>query len=163
MVLHPSKCTSYSNTSSPTRCWCVIRALNHSHTPFLSRAQTTSPTSNPNRSISAPCAAPLGLNSPRDLFFGHPEGFVARYERAIALPPRPLVGRARGSPFFSSSLALAAVAPRKAANSARSVALARRRRERHRRSLERDLLRETFAARARCMHRRGPWPLGPML
>ena len=28
----------------------------------------------------------LGLNSPRDLFFGHPEGFVARYERAIALP-----------------------------------------------------------------------------
>ena len=38
----------------------------------------------------------LGLNSPRDLFFGHPEGFVARYERAIALPPRPRVGRARG-------------------------------------------------------------------
>ena len=31
------------------------------------------------------------------------------------------------------------------------------------RFLERGLLRATFATRARCMHRRGPWPLGPML
>ena len=45
----------------------------------------------------------LGLKSPKDLFFGTRDGLVGRYERAIALPPRPRVGRTRGSPFFPVS------------------------------------------------------------
>ena len=55
----------------------------------------------------------LGLKSAKDLCFGRREGFVARYERANALPPRPRVGRARVRPFFPVSAALAAVPPPK--------------------------------------------------
>ena len=55
----------------------------------------------------------LGLKSAKDLSFGRREGFLARYERANALPPRPRVGRARGCPFFPTPPALAAVAPPK--------------------------------------------------
>ena len=57
--------------------------------------------------------AALGLKSPKDLSFGRREGFVALYERANALPPRPRVGRAGLCPFFTVSAALAAVAPLK--------------------------------------------------
>ena len=55
----------------------------------------------------------LGLKSAKDLSFGRREGFLARYERANALPARPRVGRARVCPFFRVSPALAAVAPLK--------------------------------------------------
>ena len=41
----------------------------------------------------------LGLKSAKDLSFGRREGFLARYERANALPPRPRVGRAGMCPF----------------------------------------------------------------
>ena len=47
--------------------------------------------------------APLGLKSAKDLSFGRREGFLARYERANALPARPRVGRARVCPFFPVS------------------------------------------------------------
>ena len=53
----------------------------------------------------------LGLKSAKDLSFGRREGFLARYERANALPARPRVGRARVRPFFPVGTALAAVAP----------------------------------------------------
>ena len=56
---------------------------------------------------------PLGLKSAKDLSFGRREGFLARYERANALPRRPRVGRPRGCPFFPVAAALAAVAPPK--------------------------------------------------
>ena len=55
----------------------------------------------------------LGLKSAKDLSFGRREGFLARYERANALPARPRVGRARVRPFFPVPRALAAVAPPK--------------------------------------------------
>ena len=55
----------------------------------------------------------LGLKSAKDLCFGRREGFVARYKRANALPPRPRVVRARVCPFFPLPAALAAVAPPK--------------------------------------------------
>jgi hypothetical protein len=55
----------------------------------------------------------LGFKSAKDLSFGRREGFLARYERVNALPPRPRVGRARVCPFFPVSTALAAVAPPK--------------------------------------------------
>ena len=55
----------------------------------------------------------LGLKSAKDLSFGRREGFLARYERANALPARPRVGRARVCPFFPVTAALAAVAPLK--------------------------------------------------
>ena len=42
----------------------------------------------------------LGLKSAKDLSFGRREGFLARYERANALPPRPRVARAGMCPFF---------------------------------------------------------------
>ena len=58
----------------------------------------------------------LGLKSAKDLSFGRREGFLARYERANALPPRPRVGRARLCPFFPVRPALAALHPRRAAN-----------------------------------------------
>ncbi len=58
-------------------------------------------------------ATALGLKSAKDLSFGRREGFLARYERANALPPRPRVGRARVCPFFPVAAALAAVAPPK--------------------------------------------------
>ena len=48
---------------------------------------------------------------PQGLFFGTRGGLVRRYERAIALPPRPRVGRARAALFFPVMLASAAVAP----------------------------------------------------
>ena len=55
--------------------------------------------------------ATLGLKSPKDLFFCTRGGLVRHYERAIALPPRPRVGRARAA-FFSPVIpASAAVAP----------------------------------------------------
>ena len=58
-------------------------------------------------------SASLGLKSAKDLCFGRREGFLARYERANALPPRPRVRRARVCPFFPVPPALAAVAPLK--------------------------------------------------
>ena len=105
----------------------------------------------------------LGLKSAKDLCFGRREGFLARYERANALPPRPRVGRARVCPFPPLPTALAAVAPPKGRQLGAKCSVARRRRAEHRRSLERGLLRATFAARGRCMHRRGPRRLGSML
>ena len=56
---------------------------------------------------------PLGLKSAKDLSFGRREAFLARYERANALPARPRVRRARVCPFFPLPQALAAVAPPK--------------------------------------------------
>ena len=105
----------------------------------------------------------LGVKSAKDLSFGRREGFLARYERANALPPRPRVGRARVCPFFPLPAALAAVAPPKGRQLGAKCSVARRPRAEHRRSLEQDLLRATFVARGRCMHRRGPRRLGPML
>ena len=58
-----------------------------------------------------PPLTPLGLKSPKDLFFGTREGLVGLYERAIALPPRPRVGRARAAFFPPVIPASAAVAP----------------------------------------------------
>ena len=64
-------------------------------------------------SVSEHTLTALGLKSAKDLSFGRREGFLARYERANALPPRPRVGRPRGCPFFPVASALAAVAPPK--------------------------------------------------
>ena len=105
----------------------------------------------------------LGLKSAKDLSFGRREGFLARYERANALPPRPRVGRARVCPFFPVRVALAAVAPPRGRQLGEKCSVARRPRAEHRRSLERGLLRATFAARGRFMHRRGPRCLWSML
>jgi hypothetical protein len=55
----------------------------------------------------------LGLKSAKDLSFGRREGFLARYERANALPPRPRVGRARLCPFCPVRPGSAACAPPK--------------------------------------------------
>ena len=101
-------------------------------------------------------ASALGLKSARDLCLGTRAGVGAHSECAVAVPARPRAGRAGCSPFFQQESVYSPCYTLKGRQKGALCSANGARRAEQGRARAGDLLRGTFAARGRNMHRRGP-------